>query len=421
MYNVHLLTTNDRILPPPNLGANFTWERLTDTLRRDLGDEAADLLAEPVQDGERKETRWYVQAETDPVPVSGLSPSERETVFRRLSEVRSRIETYAEGLDKAGGETNARLAAALRAAIHVPDEQTHVWSLDGKPILAAWGRKVETVIRADPVISRPAGALRGEAAGSGLNLAVVGAAGAGEPGPAAYTWGSVLLSSILWLSFIAAALLIGYKLLPACGVDLPIIGRFLDTCPQFTTAPLEALQDKNQVLRALHEKTEADLALKQVDCQVRESRLLQTAAARTEGPAGETPGVEETGSRVEAAQGSHGQLEIALSWNGHADLDLYVLCPGGKLYHGARAACGGAFDIDQNSTTLVDKPVEHAFWTGTPPAGRYRVEVKLYSWRDAPKSPVTFTVVVRDGEKETGYSGEVKASGEQITVVEFDR
>ena len=103
MYNVHLLTTNDRILPPPNLGANLTWERLTDTLRRDLGAEAADLLAEPVQDGERKETRWYVQAVTDPVPISDLSPSERETVFRRLSEVRSRIETYAEGLDKAGG------------------------------------------------------------------------------------------------------------------------------------------------------------------------------------------------------------------------------------------------------------------------------------------------------------------------------
>ena len=109
MYNVHLLTTDDRILPPPNLGANFTWERLTDTLRRDLGAEAADLLAEPVQDGERKETRWYVQAETDPVPVSGLSPSERETVFRRLSEVRSRIETYAEGLDKAGGKPTPAL------------------------------------------------------------------------------------------------------------------------------------------------------------------------------------------------------------------------------------------------------------------------------------------------------------------------
>ena len=151
------------------------------------------------------------------------------------------------------------------------------------------------------------------------------------------------------------------------------------------------------------------------------SRLLQTAVAQTEAPVGESPGVEETGSRVEAAQGSHGQLEIALSWNGHSDLDLYVLCPGGKLYHGARAACGGTFDIDQNSGTLVDKPVEHAFWTGTPPTGHYRVEVKLYSWRDAPQKPVPFTVVIRDGEKESSYSGVVKSSGEQIAVVEFDR
>ena len=290
MYNVHLLTTDDRILPPPNLGANFTWERLTDTLRRDLGAEAADLLAEPVQDGERKETRWYVQAETDPVPVSGLSPSERETVFRRLSEVRSRIRSVCGGPGQGGGGTNARLAAALRAAMHVPDEQSHVWSLDGKPILAAWGRKVETVIRADPVISRPAGALRGEAGGSGLNPADAGAAGVVEPGPAAYAYGSVLLSSILWLSFIAAALLIGYKLLPACGVDLPIVGRFLDTCPLFTAAPFEALQDKNQVLRALHEKTEADLVLKQADCQIREFPVVANRRGTDRSSGGQIPG-----------------------------------------------------------------------------------------------------------------------------------
>ncbi len=405
MYNVHLQTTSDRNLPPPNLGANFTWERLTDTLRRDLGAEAANLLAEPVHDAERKETRWYIQAEQDPVPVSSLSPAERETVFRRLSEIRARIEAYADGLDKAGGETNARFAAALRAVLHVPDEQSCVWSLDGQPVLAAWGRKIETIVRADPVISRPARPLPEKAA------AEAGAAGALGSGRAAYK--GALFASILWLSFIAIASLIGYMLLPACGVDLPFFGRYLDTCPQL--ARVDALRNKSQALQTLHEKAEADLALKQVDCQIRESRLLQTASPL------ETPDEQETGSRVDAARGGHGQLEIALSWNGHADLDLHVYCPGGELYHGARAVCGGEFDIDQNSQTLVDAPVEHAFWADMPPAGHYRIEVRLFSWRDAAKQTVPFTVVIRDGDRRSSYAGKVEHDSEQITVAEFER
>ena len=411
MYNVHLLTTSDRNLPPPNLGANFTWELLTDTLRRDIGAEAANLLAEPVHDAERKETRWYIQAEQDPVPVSNLSPTERETVSRRLSEIRARIEAYADGLDKAGGETNARFAATLRAVLHVPDEQSYVWSLDGKPVLAAWGRKIETIVRADPVISRPARPLREKADASSEFSPEASAPGTVSPGQA--TFRGALFASILWLSFIAIASLIGYMLLPACGIDLPIFGRYLDRCPQL--ARLDALRNKSQALQALHEKAQADIALKQVDCQIRESRLLQTSSPS------ESPDAQETGSRVNAAQGGHGQLEIALSWNGHADLDLHVFCPGGELYHGARTVCGGELDIDQNSQTLVDTPVEHAFWANMPPTGHYRIEVRLFSWRDAAKQPVPFTVVIWDRDKNSSYAGTVQHDGEQISVAEFDR
>jgi hypothetical protein len=140
-------------------------------------------------------------------------------------------------------------------------------------------------------------------------------------------------------------------------------------------------------------------------------------------PQSQLPTEQETKNRVYAAGGSHGKLDITLSWNGHADLDLHVRCPGGALSYkrDEKHACsGGEFQIDQNHGEVVNNPVEHISWASEPPPGPYRVEVQLYDYNDAPAGPVPFTVVITDGGISRTYTGTVK-KGESVKAAEFQR
>jgi hypothetical protein len=419
MYSVCILTTGDASLPPPNFGPNLTWDRLTETLRRELGPEAAGLLAEPVPDAGRAETHWHVEAASDPVPISALPVKDREIVLEQLAELRARIRGYASRLEKAGGDENVRLASALRDAILVPDDATFVWSLDGKPILAGWGRKSEILERSPHVITRESGpTLSGDVSRqTGLAPQVSTVSHATTP------W---LLPFLLWLLFIGTALFTGYLLLPACAVDLPLVRSFFDTCPGSASDRLAALRERNRSLKDTIEKAETKIALNRAPCPADNSlKKIETPAPHDQEKAAVQPTEEETKRRAQQAGGTHGKLDITLSWNGHADLDLHVKCPGGWLSYKdqERHSCeGGEFEIDRNAgAELVDNPIEHVSWTGEPPAGDYRVEVQLYDYHDAPQGPVPFTIVITEGGASRTYSGTVATKGASVKVTEFRR
>ncbi len=106
-YSAFLVTTSDQDLPPPDFAPSLTWERLTDTLRR-LGQAEAGLLSEPVSDRERNQTDWRVDADRDPIPLVMLSPVERGAVLEKLAVIRRRVEDYANGLERGGGEQNVQ-------------------------------------------------------------------------------------------------------------------------------------------------------------------------------------------------------------------------------------------------------------------------------------------------------------------------
>jgi hypothetical protein len=241
MYSVRVCTTDDRELPAPELGLGLGWDRLTEILRREVSPGAASLLAEPIAEPARGQTHWHIQANEDPRVVSELDPAEREKVLAVLAKQRSAILKLADRLAADGSETNSRLASALRVIVDVPDPDRHIWSVGGQPVLSAWGRS--------PVTSREQRATivaRGQAPKTDavqLSGVVTGIAPAFDPtknrtrGGADESDGFRLRNLNrwrnlpLWLLLAAILLTILYRLLPACGIDLPLLRHFSGHCP----------------------------------------------------------------------------------------------------------------------------------------------------------------------------------------------
>src|SRR5271156_6818315 len=104
MYSIRFQTTSDARLPPPDLPAHYTWDRLADLLSREIGPEAARLLAEPVVDASRVETHWHVTADNDPVPLAKLDAEKRTELLEKLEAIRAKAETRAADLEASSGE-----------------------------------------------------------------------------------------------------------------------------------------------------------------------------------------------------------------------------------------------------------------------------------------------------------------------------
>src|SRR5205085_1077864 len=237
MYSLRACTTVDRDLPNIELGAGLTWDRLTEVLRQEVGADAATLLAEPVPDPARGQTHWHITAEQDPVPLSALAPADQDALLRKLEQIRRSVRAHADRLDARATEADMRLAAALRAAVTVPDQDAHVWSVAGRPVLTAWGRQ-----RASS--ARPTSAIVGRSA---VPVQAKAAIVARAPRRAwRLGWPATLA---LWL---AAVLLLGaiyYYLLAACAVQLPWLGPTFARCPQIAVATnLDELRDRNRYL-----------------------------------------------------------------------------------------------------------------------------------------------------------------------------
>jgi hypothetical protein len=430
MYSVHISTTDDRDLPMPDLGLGLTWERLTETLRREVSPEAAVLLSEPVRDEAMGQTHWHVMADGDPVPLTELNENDRAVLLDLLAQRRRDILNLATRLESQGGETNLRMAHALRAIVEVPDEDRHVWSVDRKPVLTAWGR-------------RPAGALtRGativarEALRSPLppqpSATIAGSQAAGRvrsiPGePAAVIPRSIRFNRIPWvpaLLWMCFVLLVGvtlYNLLAACAIDLPLLRWLTHSCQLSGTDNLAILRERNASLRDGVRAAELEVAALNGDCAP--PRRSDSIPPRSDILESQRPDTREVDERRRQARGTHGKLDITLAWNGREDLDLHVVCPDGEIWANTRDACGGKLEIDRNANALLleDTPVEHVTWAGEPPPGNYRVDVVLYNRFDLAPRQVPFTIVIRNGDNEktiAGTAGDLRA---HVVVAEFQR
>jgi hypothetical protein len=438
MYSLRVSTTDDRQLPPPEFGTELTWDRLTEALRREVGPDAAILLAEPVQDPARGQTHWHIAAENDPVPLSALTGSERAELVAQLGALRDKIAARARQLEALGGEANARLAAAMLALIQVPDEENDVWSVAGQPVLTAWGRRTGTTARPAAIIaarSRVPTSIGAPAVSANRLLQQTGGAATRDGGaavnptalqasPAPRRSSAFWYSPLLWALFLVILGGIYYLLLAACALQVPILRSVFDHCRTAAAGNLDGSSERNDALRDAIREAERRIAL---DCTTPETgqqpEPRRAESNLTDPPdRQQSPDSRQAEERVREAQGARGKLEVTLAWNGHADLDLRVYCPSGSVSFTKPDTCGGRLDIDRNAAQpYADTPVEHVTWADDPPAGQYRIEVRFFDRHDAPEGPVPFTVVLREGDNERVFRGTLDQPGKSVVVTEFQR
>jgi len=116
----------------------------------------------------------------------------------------------------------------------------------------------------------------------------------------------------------------------------------------------------------------------------------------------------------------YGDVQVTLTWNNEADLDLYVEDPNGDVlwYQNMDVASGGELDVDDTNGFGP----ENVFWPeGEAPEGLYQVSVHHYVYEDEPDRPTSanYTVVVTAFGRTQQYTGTL-AQDETDAVINFN-
>lgn len=108
-----------------------------------------------------------------------------------------------------------------------------------------------------------------------------------------------------------------------------------------------------------------------------------------------------------------GDVQVTLSWNSSADIDLYVVDPDdNEIFFGNReVANGGQLDLDSNAGCGSDGPrAENITWNTTPPHGTYTVRVN--NWSSCGEASTDWTITVRRrGQATQTFSGTYTGAG----------
>ena len=107
-----------------------------------------------------------------------------------------------------------------------------------------------------------------------------------------------------------------------------------------------------------------------------------------------------------------GVVQVSVSWDTNADVDLHVVEPGGEeIYFGHRtSATGGELDLDSNVGCVAGPQNENITWADTAPTGSYTVRVAYFS--DCSHATTNYVVTVRrEGQQTQTFSGTLSAPG----------
>ncbi|HKS06445.1 MAG TPA: hypothetical protein VJR92_09050 [Gemmatimonadaceae bacterium] len=110
-----------------------------------------------------------------------------------------------------------------------------------------------------------------------------------------------------------------------------------------------------------------------------------------------------------------GEVQVNITWNSVADVDLYVVDPSGEeLYYADRNSnSGGMLDIDSNAGCQSDGPrSENVFWPFgiVAPRGSYQVRVNYWSSCGAGSTDYVVTIRTQDGIPII-YTGQLTGAG----------
>ena len=112
-------------------------------VRRRLGDDAADLLAEPQLHEDGSAIDWYAAWPGEVRQVANLEPAERSAIIARVDVALTDIARLGQTLKGAGdGEDTGVVGRSLQLAARRPAE-SFVFLVDDKPVVVCWGYEKE--------------------------------------------------------------------------------------------------------------------------------------------------------------------------------------------------------------------------------------------------------------------------------------
>ena len=120
--------------------------QLRATIRRQLGEDVATMLAVPQVNEAGDAVDWYASGGTLVVPWSSAAPDEREEMRVQMQAARERVLAHGASLAEQLRNRPAGTAAddfevyarLLPLVMRIPDE-SHIYAVDGKPVLTFWG------------------------------------------------------------------------------------------------------------------------------------------------------------------------------------------------------------------------------------------------------------------------------------------
>lgn len=381
--------------------------RLIDCLSQQIGNEAADILAEPVTNRDGSRTDWYGRGNGPALSLTELDATQAEELRAKLAAIEAQIEALANRLSASSHPDDRSMASALTHALMVPDA-SFIYALDGRPVLTAWGYSH----------ARKPG-YRG-----GLSkIAPVKSAALAPTAPARYvetpqaddpsqTGGQVTadervaavrgcLPALLWLLFAFLVLAILFLLLRACafGISIPILN--IGNCP--ISARPAAIGELQREIAAL----EGQLLDRRDECQ---TQGLAFAGPDSAAP-GPGPSLESSiNDRLAERNAQDGSLQVSLVWDGYADLDLSLNCGNGQISFQSPRACGGMLDIDSNNgNNATPRPVENIVWADQQgvPSGDVPITVTLFNMRNEQRSAIPYTIRIQSRNGDTVLSERV--------------
>lgn len=116
------------------------YPQIRAVLAGQLGEEVADLLAEPVVDRARGRIDWYAEGDPDqsPVALHELPEEQRQPILARIEEILGRGRELAERYAASGDVQRMQLGAILKAALGGA-VATGVFLVEGRPVMTGWG------------------------------------------------------------------------------------------------------------------------------------------------------------------------------------------------------------------------------------------------------------------------------------------
>ena len=165
----------------------------------------------------------------------------------------------------------------------------------------------------------------------------------------------------------------------------------------------------NPALSARQAQLEAEIASLERAALVADRACLPVEAPPPPAAEPPPPPVDVIDDRRRQAGGQSGELTITLVWDSTADLDLYLICPGGQtINYRNRSACGGQLDLDANINRRTSTPVENIFFRTGAPQGQYRIRVNMYDSGPRRVNSQNFTVRVQMGDRQETFQGTVR-------------